>query len=100
MEEQNSTEWQQPPLPEEIKEEENPPQMSEAATLGSIFFEPGKTFEDMRRKPRFLLAGIVIIIVVSAFQVLFLQKVGYENILKATNRSQSAGRTDDERAKR
>ena len=75
-------EWQAPPLPEEIKQIEDPPQMSEAATLGSIFFEPGKTFEDMRRKPRFVMAGIIIIIVVTLFQVLFIQKVGYERIVK------------------
>jgi Yip1 domain len=75
-------EWQAPPLPEEIKQIENPPQMSEAATLGSIFFEPGKTFEDMRRKPRFVMAGIIIIVLVSLFQILFIQKIGYERIVK------------------
>lgn len=75
-------EWQAPPLPEEIKQIENPPQMSEAATLGNIFFEPGKTFEDLRRKPRFVMAGIIIIIFVTLFQVLFIQKVGYERIVK------------------
>ena len=75
-------EWQAPPLPEEIKQIEDPPQMSEAATLGNIFFEPGNTFEDLRRKPRFVLAGIIIIILVTLFQVLFIQKVGYERIVK------------------
>ena len=75
-------EWQAPPLPEEIKQIENPPQMSEASTLGNIFFEPGKTFEDMRRKPRFLLAGLIIIFVVSLFQVMFIQKIGYERIVR------------------
>lgn len=75
-------EWQAPSLPEEIKQIENPPQMSEAATLGSIFFEPGKTFEDMRRKPRFVMAGIIIIVFVSLFQILFIQKIGYERIVK------------------
>lgn len=85
-------EWQAPPLPEEIKQIENPPQMSEAATLGSIFFEPGNTFEDMRRKPRFVMAGIIIIVVVTLFQVLFIQKIGYERIVK--ERIESSSRTE------
>jgi hypothetical protein len=75
-------EWQEPPLPEEIKQIENPPQMSEAATLGNIFFEPGKTFADLRRKPRFVMAGVIIIVLVTLFQVLFIQKVGYERIVR------------------
>ncbi|MGI9055327.1 MAG: hypothetical protein ACR2F2_05935, partial [Pyrinomonadaceae bacterium] len=71
MEENNVNEWQEPPLPADLKPIDNPPQMSEAETLGSIFIEPGKTFEDMRRKPRFLIAGIIIIIITSIFQVLY-----------------------------
>ena len=58
MEENNVNEWQEPPPPEDIKQIENPPQMSEVETLGKYFIEPGRTFEDMRRKPRFLIAGI------------------------------------------
>ena len=36
--EQNQAEWQTPPLPQDLKAAQEPPQMSEAATLGSIFF--------------------------------------------------------------
>ena len=89
MEENNVNEWQEPPPPEDIKQIENPPQMSEVETLGNIFIEPGRTFEDMRRKPRFLIAGIIIIIVTSIFQALFIQKVGYENIVRARIESSS-----------
>ncbi len=39
---QNPEEWQAPP--QDLKPLQEPPQMSEAATLGSIFFEPGRTF--------------------------------------------------------
>ncbi|MGI8639197.1 MAG: Yip1 family protein [Pyrinomonadaceae bacterium] len=80
--EKNETEWQAPPLPEEIINTEEPAQMSEVATLGNIFFEPGNTFEDLRRKPRFLLAGIISILVVSLFQFMFVQKVGFERIIR------------------
>ncbi len=60
MNEQNPSEWQAPPPPEKIVDTSEPAQMSEAATLGNIFIEPGRTFEDLRRKPRFILASLVI----------------------------------------
>jgi hypothetical protein len=82
MNEQNTSEWQAPPPPEKIVDTTEPAQMSEPATLANIFFEPGKTFEDLRRKPRFLMAGLVIILVVTAFQALFIQKVGFERIVR------------------
>jgi hypothetical protein len=75
-------EWQEPPLPEEIRAETEQPQMSEAATLGNIFIEPGNTFEDLRRKPRFLLAGLVIIFAITAFNTIFIQKVGFERLVR------------------
>lgn len=71
-----------PLLPEEISKTEESAQMSEVGTLGSIFFEPGATFEDLRRKPRFLLASLIIILLFTAFSVLFIQKIGYEEIIK------------------
>lgn len=81
-EEQNSTEWSAPPPPEKIDAAE-PAQMSEVATLGNIFLEPGKTFEDLKRKPRFILAGLIVIIAVSIFQVAYIQKIGFERIVRA-----------------
>ncbi len=76
--EQNEAEWQAPPLPEDIIETKEPAQMSEIGTLGSIFIEPGATFEDLRRKPRFLIAGFLCILLISLFQYAFIQKVGFE----------------------
>jgi hypothetical protein len=70
-------EWQEPPLPEHIKAEE-PPQMSEAATLGNIFIEPGRTFEDLRRKPRFVLAALIIALLTTAYFFALNYKVGDE----------------------
>lgn len=76
MQEQNPVEWQAPPPPAaEIKEQ---PQMSEAATLANIFFEPGRTFEDLRRKPRFILATVIMCILTGAFVFAFTQKMGEE----------------------
>ena len=75
-EEQNVSDWQEPPPPEMIKKEE--PEMSEVATLFNIFIEPGRTFEDLRKKPRFLLATLIIAILTTAFAFGLYYKVGDE----------------------
>lgn len=76
MEPETQTEWEAPPPPEKI--ESDPPHMSEAATLGNIFIEPGNTFEDLRRKPRFILASIIIALLVTAYGFALYYKVGDE----------------------
>jgi len=73
-------EWQEPPLPEQIRVEQEEPQMSEAATLGNIFIEPGRTFEDLRRKPRFILATIIIALLTTAFGFGLYYKIGEEGV--------------------
>jgi hypothetical protein len=88
-EEQTQNEWQAPPPPENVPVEAEPAQMSEAATLGGIFFEPGRTFEDLRRKPRFILAGLIVVIAVSLFNFLYVQKVGFEKLQRERLESNS-----------
>ncbi len=80
--EPNQVEWQAPPPAEQTNAEDATPQMSEAATLGSIFFEPGKTFEDLRRKPRFILASLLIIIASSVLLIATFEKIGFERIAR------------------
>ncbi len=75
--------WQAPPPPSDNTPVAEPARMSEVGTLSSIFFEPGATFEDLRRKPRFLMAGILFILVTAAFSVLFINKIGFEEIARA-----------------
>lgn len=78
----NEPEWQAPPPPENSDVEE-PAQMSEAATLGNIFFEPGNTFEDLRRKPRFILALLIMVVAISAFTFMFFGKLGEDRMRRA-----------------
>lgn len=73
-------EWQEPPLPEEIRAETEPAQMSEVATLGNIFIEPGRTFEDLRRKPRFIIAMLIIALVATAYGFGLYYKLGDQGI--------------------
>jgi hypothetical protein len=82
-------EWQAPPPPIDNTPPVEPAQMSEVGTLGSIFFEPGATFEDLRRKPRFLLAGLLMLALFAAFNVLFVQKIGFERMARERLESSS-----------
>jgi hypothetical protein len=59
--------------PTEPQEE---PQMSEASTLVSIFFEPGRVFEDLRRKPRYIMAGVIIALLLTGYAFGLYYKVG------------------------
>lgn len=72
--ENQDAEMQAPPPP--VVTEREQPEMSEAATLGNIFFEPGRTFEDLRRKPRFILATVIICILTTAWAFALYYKVG------------------------
>jgi hypothetical protein len=80
MEEPNNAEWQAPPPPEGPAPEPEQPEMSEVATLGNIFIEPGRTFEDLRRKPRFIMAIVLSVILVMIFSILFAQKLGDDRV--------------------
>ncbi|MEJ7712764.1 MAG: YIP1 family protein [Pyrinomonadaceae bacterium] len=59
------------------------PVLSLSETLTGIFFEPGRVFESFRARPRFLVAALIIIAAVIAFQFLFIQRLGYENVIRA-----------------
>lgn len=76
--------WEAPPIPEEIPAEEvEEPRMSEASTLVNVFIEPGRTFEDLRRKPRFIMAAILMALITVAYMVALQQKVGDEGIMRS-----------------
>jgi hypothetical protein len=89
----NESENPQPTPTAKKAEVSEPPQMSEVAAIANVFFEPANVFEDMRRKPRFLLAGLVVLAAISLFQVLFIEKIGYKEIVKS--RIESSSRTRD-----
>jgi hypothetical protein len=55
-------------------------EMSEVGTLGSIFFEPGRTFADLKLKPRFIIAGVIIALLVTAYTFSLQYKIGEAGI--------------------
>lgn len=79
-------EWQEPPVPEQIPQEpEAKPEMSEPATLVNIFIEPGKTFDDLKIKPRFILATLIFVLLVGAYSFGLTTKIGEEGLRRFIN---------------
>ena len=87
MSEETNSQWEAPPPPEKIEQPEKS-EMSEVGTVANIFIEPGRTFEDLRKKSRFILAGLILIFLFSLFQIAFVEKIGLENIVR--NRFESS----------
>ncbi len=60
------------------------PQMSEIGTITGIFFEPGNVFEDLRRKPRFIIGMVIIALLVTAYAFGLYYKVGEAGMRRFT----------------
>jgi hypothetical protein len=59
------------------------PAMSTPETLSSIFFEPGRTFEALRHRPRFLVAALIMAALATVFTIVLFQKIGFEDYMRA-----------------
>jgi hypothetical protein len=83
-------------------EEVGAPTMSTPETLANIFFEPGATFDALRARPRFLVAGLLIVAFAVIVTFLLFQKVPYEQVVRQAieNNSRTAQMSaeDKERA--
>ena len=58
------------------------PEMSTAETLTSIFLEPSRTFEALRARPRFLVAGIIIVVLAIVVTFLIFNKIDYAAFMR------------------
>jgi hypothetical protein len=56
--------------------------MSTPATLTGIFFEPGRTFEALRERPRFLAAAIIIVLFSVVITFLIFNKIDYAAFMR------------------
>jgi hypothetical protein len=77
------------------------PSMSTPETLSGIFFEPGRTFEALRARPRFLVAGLIAIAAFMAFYVTYVQRIGYEKLIDsevAVAKQSNPNMTDEQAA--
>src|SRR5687768_855401 len=82
MSESHNTAFSAPPLAP-ASTTPTGPSMTTAETLSGIFFEPSSTFEALRARPRFLIAALITLAAFMIFYVLFFQRLGYENIIRA-----------------
>ena len=73
--------------------------MSTINTLAGIFLEPGRTFKALREWPRFLVAAVIIISALALFNVLAIERVGYENVVRTSVAANPrlAGATDNQK---
>jgi len=73
--------------------------MSPFARIAGIFFEPGKTFEDIGRRPTWLLPLAVIVVAVLAFSLTYGHHVGWEQMMRQqlANSPRAAQMTPDQR---
>jgi hypothetical protein len=73
--------------------------MSTGETLTSIFFEPGRVFESFRTRPRFLVAGLIIIVLTAAVTLFLFQKVDFAEFMneRLANSPNSAQMSPEQR---
>jgi hypothetical protein len=57
--------------------------MSTPETLTGIFFEPGRTFEALRARPRFLVAALISLVAFMGTYLFYIERVGYDNLIDA-----------------
>lgn len=62
--------------------EPQPSRMGEFSRLTGVFFEPQKTFEDIARRPGFLVPMILIMVCSLAVMAVFTQHVGWDRLMR------------------
>ena len=72
---------------------------SALGSLSGIFFEPVRTFESFRQKPRFVLAACLIALALSFSTALIHQRLGVENIVRAQLERSTANITPEQKEK-
>lgn len=77
------------------------PTMTTPETLTAIFFEPGRVFESLRARPRFLVAALITALLTCLFTFALFQRAGYENVMRAAieNSPRSAQMSPDQKEK-
>jgi hypothetical protein len=75
-------------------------EMSTPQTLTGIFFEPGRTFEALRARPRFLAVALLSLVIFMTFYLLYMTRVGYENVVNAgiEMQAQKSDMSDEQKA--
>ena len=78
----SETNFPTPPAPQPAYAGTPAPVMSTPATLTGIFLEPGRTFEALRERPRFVVAAIIILVLSLIITFLIFNKIDYSAFLR------------------
>src|SRR5215218_3902137 len=60
------------------------PEMSTTETLTGIFFEPSRTFEALRARPRFLVAGLILLALACILTLVLYMRVDMGQVIRDT----------------
>jgi Yip1 domain len=86
-------------VPREPAGADAPPPMSEAEKITSVFYEPARVFQELRARPYWGTAFLVIALSVAIFQIAYTQRIGAETIaLAAIDKTIEGGFIPAERA--
>jgi hypothetical protein len=91
----------QPPPPPSLAHTAEPTGeiLSTGATLTGIFFEPGRVFDALRARPRFLIAGLVLVLLTIVVDVALFQRVDMEQYIRDKVERSSRSATQPEEQK-
>lgn len=92
--------WQPPPPPPGVPSTDTTgPDMSTPATLSGIFFEPGRTFEALRKRPRFLVAGLILLVLTIGVTGLVFQRIDMGQYIrdKMDQNPRNANQTEEQK---
>ena len=79
----NMEEFPSNDTPNEKPVPSDPSQMSEFSTVINVFFEPGRVFEDLKRKPRFIIGAVIIALCATVYGLTLSYKVGEAGVRRA-----------------
>ena len=92
--------WQPPPPPDvQSAPVETGPDMSTPATLSGIFFEPGRTFDALRKRPRFLIVGIILILLTAVIDVALFTRIDMGQYIREKMEQSSSSQSQTEEQK-
>lgn len=79
----NMEEFPSNDTPNEKPDSSDQSQMSEFSTVINVFFEPGRVFEDLKRKPRFIIGAVIIALCATVYGLTLSYKVGEAGVRRA-----------------
>jgi hypothetical protein len=93
----STSDFQAPPPPQATAA--TGPTLSTGETITGIFFEPGRVFESLRERPRFLVAGLLVVLMTAVISLTIFQRVDMGQYLrdKMERSSRSAQQTEQQK---